>query len=205
MGSRLDALRAGLRDLGHIEGQNIRLTVRWNEGGLDQLSQLAAELLRNQPDVLVGAPVLAAVAAHKHTRTIPIVIANGSGPLQAGLANSYARPGGNVTGVVNLGEELTSTQLQLLKTIAPHTSNVGILTTGTAMIYDETLRDATRAASALNLQLVEVRVDTLDKLPRLASLCGKGNCNGLLVPSDPLLQNWRTQIVDTAAKQNLPA
>lgn len=89
MGSRLEALRAGLRDLGHIEGQNIRLTVRWNEGGLDRLSELAAELLSDRPDILVGAPVLAAVAAHKHTRTVPIVIANGSGPLQAGLAKSY--------------------------------------------------------------------------------------------------------------------
>ena len=122
--------------------------MRWNEGGLDRLSELAAELLRDRPDVVVGAPVLAAVAAHKHTNTVPIVIANGSGPLQAGLAKSYARPGGNVTGVVNLGEELTSKQLQLLKTIAPNTSHVGILTTGTAIIYEETLRDATRAASA---------------------------------------------------------
>ncbi|MFZ0103347.1 MAG: ABC transporter substrate binding protein [Pseudolabrys sp.] len=91
MGSRLEALRAGLRDLGHFEGQNIRLTVRWNEGGLERLSELAAELLRDRPDIIVGAPVLAAVAAHKHTRTVPIVIANGSGPLQAGLAKSYAR------------------------------------------------------------------------------------------------------------------
>jgi putative tryptophan/tyrosine transport system substrate-binding protein len=69
---------------------------------LDRLSELAAELLRDRPDVLVGAPVLAAVAAHKHTRIVPIVIANGSGPLQAELAESYARPGGNVTGVVTL-------------------------------------------------------------------------------------------------------
>jgi putative tryptophan/tyrosine transport system substrate-binding protein len=205
MGSRLEALRAGLRELGHIEGQNIRLTVRWNAGELDRLSDLAAELLRGQPDVLVGAPVLAAVAAHKHTRTVPIVIANGSGPLQAGIAESYARPGGNVTGVVNLGEELTSKQLQLLKTIAPGTSRVGVLTTGTAIIYEETLRDATRAASALNLKLVEVRISSLGDLPRLAALCGKGNCNGLLVTSDPLLQNWRVQIVSAASQQNLPA
>jgi putative ABC transport system substrate-binding protein len=205
MGSRLEALRAGLRDLGHIEGHNIRLTVRWNEGGLDRLSDLAAELLRDRPDVLVGAPVLAAVAAHKHTRTVPIVIANGSGPLQAGLAESYARPGSNVTGVVNLGEELTSKQLQLLKTIAPNTSHVGILTTGTAIIYEETLRDATRAASALNLKLIEVRVGTFEELTRLASLCGKGSCNGLLVTSDPLLQNWRVRIVEIVAEQKIPA
>ena len=110
-----------------------------------------------------------------------------------------------MTGVVNLGEELTSKQLQLLKTIAPSTSHVGILTTGTAIIYEETLRDAMRAASALDLKLVEVRIGTFDELPQLASLCGKSNCNGLLVTSDPLLQNWRVQIVDIVAKQKLPA
>src|SRR5262245_51389969 len=102
MGSRLAALRTGLRELGYIEGQNIRFEVRWNDGELDRLSDLALELLRDQPDVVVGAPVLAAVAAHKHTHSIPIVIANGSGPVQTGLAESYAHPGGNVTGVVNL-------------------------------------------------------------------------------------------------------
>ena len=110
-GTRFEALRAGLRELGYIEGQNLSLTVRWNEGELERLPELAAQLLREGPDVLVGAPVLSAVAAHKHTRSVPIVIANGSGPLQAGIAKSYARPGGNVTGVVNQGEELTSKQL----------------------------------------------------------------------------------------------
>jgi putative ABC transport system substrate-binding protein len=206
MGSRLDALRAGLRELGHIEGQDIRLTIRWNEGALDRLSDLAAELLRDRPDIIVCAPVLAAAAASKLTRTIPIVIASGAGPLQAGLAESYAHPGGNVTGVVNMAEELTSKQLQLLKTIAPNTSHVGLLTTGTSIIYKETMQDAMRAALALNLKLIEVRINTVDELPRLISLCGKGMCNGLIVTAaDALLQNWRVQIVEIAAKQNLPA
>ena len=93
----------------------------------------------------------------------------------------------------------------MLKTIAPGTSHIGVLTTGTAIIYEETLRDATRAASALNLKLDEVRIGSLGDLPQLATICGKGNCNGLLVTSDPLLQNWRVQIVSAALQQNLPA
>jgi putative ABC transport system substrate-binding protein len=203
-GTRFEALRAGLRELGYIEGQNLSLTVRWNGGGLDRLSDLAAELLGEGPDVLVGAPVLSAVAAHKHTRTVPIVIANGSGPLQAGIATSYARPGGNVTGVVNQGEELTSKQLQLLKTIAPGTANVGVLASGSAIIHEETWREATRAASGLNLKLIDVRIGSLGDLPRLETICGQGSCNGLLVTSDPLLQNWRAEIVGAAAQQKLP-
>ena len=129
---------------------------------------------------------------------------NGSGPLQAGIAKSYARPGGNVTGVVNQGEELTSKQLQLLKTIAPDTTNVGVLASGSAIIHEETWREATRAASGLNLNLIDVRIGSLSDLPRLETICGQGNCNGLLVTSDPLLQNWRAEIVGAAARQKLP-
>ena len=149
-------------------------------------------------------PLDSAVAAHKHTRTVPIVIANGSGPLQAGIAKSYARPGGNVTGVVNQDEELTSKQLQLLKTISPGTTNVGVLASGSAIIHEETWREATRAASDLHSKLLDVRIGSLTEFPRLEKVCGQSACNGLFVTSDPLLQNWRTQIVGTAARQKLP-
>ena len=202
-GTRFEALRAGLRELGYIEGQNLSLTVRWNEGGLDRLSDLAAELLGEGPDVFVGAPVLAAAAAHKHTRTVPVVIANGSGPMQAGLAESYARPGGNVTGVVNLGNELTSKQISLLKTIAPGVSHVGVLSSGASIVHEETWRDAARAASALGLKLIDVRISTPSDVPRLKSACGNGNCHGLLVMTDPVLQNLRAEIIGIAAQLKL--
>jgi putative tryptophan/tyrosine transport system substrate-binding protein len=204
-GTRFEALRAGLRELGYIEGQNLNLTVRWNEGEVDRLPDLAGELLRNKPDVFVGAPVLSAAAAHKHTRTVPVVIANGAGPLQAGLAESYARPGGNVTGVVNLGNELTSKQISLLKTIAPGVSHVGVLSSGASIVHEETWLDARRAASALGLKLIDVRISTPSDVPRLKSACGNGNCHGLLVMTDPVLQNLRAEIVDVAAQLKLPS
>ena len=204
-GARFEALRAGLRDLGYVESGNLSLSVRWNEGGLEHLPELAAELLRGNPDVLVVAPVLSALAAHKLTRTVPIVVTGGAGAVQTGLAQSLAHPGGNVTGAMNQGEELTSKQIELLKEIAPGISRLGVLTTGQSLVHDETWRDAMRAARALKLKLIEVRVGKPGDLAWLASICGKGNCQGLLVLLDPALINWRAQIINSVARLHLPA
>lgn len=204
-GTRVEALRAGLRDLGYVEGGNLKLSVRWNEGSAERLPDLAADLLREKPDVLVAAPVFSAAAAHKHTRTVPIVIASGSGAVQIGIAQSLARPGGNVTGVSHQGEDLTQKQVELLKTIAPDISSVGFLTTGKSFIYEEQKRHVMRAAEVLRLRFIEVRIGTAADLGRLASMCGKGGCEALLVATDPTLTNLRAQIYDWATRLRLPA
>ena len=204
-GARVEALRAGLRELGYVEGRNLNLSVRWNEGGAERLPDLAAELLREKPDILVAAPVFSAAAAHKRTRTVPIVIAHGAGAVQIGIAQSLAHPGGNVTGVTHQGEDLTQKQVELLKTIAPGISSVGFLTTGKSFIYEEQRRHTMRAAEVLKLRFIEVRVGTAADLERLASMCGKGGCEVLLVATDPSLTNWRAQIYDWATRLRLPA
>lgn len=204
-GTRVEALRGGLRDLGYVEGKNLKLLVRWNEGGAERLPDLAAELLREKPDVLVAAPVFSAAAAHKRTRTVPIVIASGSGAVQVGIAQSLARPGGNVTGVSHQGEDLTQKQIELLKAIAPDISSIGFLTTRTSFIYEEQRRHVMRAAEVLKLKFIEVRIDTAADLGQLASMCGKGGCEALIVATDPTLTNLRRQIYDWAAKLRLPA
>lgn len=204
-GARVEALRARLRDLGYREGRNLKLSVRWNEGSAERLPDLAAELLRDKPDVLVAAPVFSAAAAHKHTRTVPIVIASGSGAVQIGIARSLAHPGGNVTGVSHQGEDLTQKQVELLKTIAPSISSIGFLTTGKSFIYEEQRRHVMQAAEALRLRFIEVRIGTAAELGRLASMCGKGGCEALLVATDPTLTNLRSQIYDWATQLRLPA
>ena len=204
-GARFEALRATLRELGYVEGKNLGLSVRWNEGSLERLPDLAAELLRERPDVLVTYPVLSAVAAHKHTRTVPIVLAGGAGAVKVGIAQSLARPGGNVTGVEAQSEELTEKQLELLKTIAPKVSRVGVLNTGKYLFHAEAWHSATRAAQALKITLIDVCVGTADDLTRLATVCGKGGCDGLYVMPDPLTINWRAQIIDQVAGLRLPA
>jgi putative tryptophan/tyrosine transport system substrate-binding protein len=204
-GARVEALRARLRDLGYVEGANVRLSVRWNEGGAERLPDLAAELLREKPDVLVAAPVFSAAAAHRHTRTVPIVIASGSGAVQIGIAKSLAHPGGNVTGVSHQGEDLTQKQVELLKTVAPHISSIGFLTTGKSFIYEEQKRHVMRATDMLRLGFIEVQIGSATDLGRLASMCGKGGCEALLVATDPTLTNLRAQIYDWATRLRLPA
>jgi putative ABC transport system substrate-binding protein len=203
--TRVEALRAALKLLGYVEGQNLTLSVRWNEGGVDRLPDLAAELLRGQPDVFVAAPVRAAVAVHKLTRTVPIVMSSGSGALQAGIAESLARPGGNVTGVTNQGDELTPKQMELLKIMVPSLSRVAVLSTGVSAAYDRTWRDAQLTAQTMKLKLIEVRIGAPADLTRLESSCGKGACQALLVLLDPQLFNWRAQIIRSAAQSRLPA
>jgi len=205
LGARLEALRAGLRVLGYVEGKNLNLSVRWNEGGLERLPDLAAELLRDKPDVIVASPVLSAAAAHKHTQTVPIVIANGAGAVKVGLAQSLARPGGNVTGFENQGQELTPKHIELLKTLVPAMSRLGVLNTGKYLYHDEAWRAAAQTAKVLKLTLIDLRVEALGDLARIASACGKGGCDALYVMTDPNFINWRAQIIEQAAQLRLPA
>ena len=205
LGSRLEALRAGLRDHGYVEGKNLRLSVRWNEGSLERLPELAAELLREKPDVFVGGPVLSAAAAQKHSRTVPIVLMWGAGATKIGLAKSFARPGGNVTGFETQSEELITKHMELLKAIAPGVSRVAVLNTGRYLFHDEAWRAMTQAAQKLKVELVDVRVSEPGELARIESNCGKSGCNGLYVMPDPILINWRAPIIEQAARLRLPA
>ena len=203
--SRLEVLRAGLKELGNVEGKNLSLSVRWNEAGPERLPDLAAELLRDKPDVLVASNVLGAQAAFRHTRTVPIVLAGGAGAVKVNLAQSLARPGGNVTGVTSMGDELASKRIELLKTIVPGLSRLGVLTTGKSPVHDENMRGAMKAARVLKLKLIEVRVNAPGDLARLASICGKGACQALFLEQEGELSNWRAQIIDSAAQLRLPA
>jgi len=205
LGARFEALRAGLRELGYIEGKNLSISIRWNEGGLERLADLAEELLRTKPDVLVVAPVVAAAAAQKHTKTVPIVIASGGGVVKIGLAQSLARPGGNVTGLENQAEELVQKHIELLKTIGPGITRLAVLNTGKYVFHDEAWRAAAQAAQVMKVTLIDVRVGAPRDLARLASICGKEGCGGLYVMTDPLLTNWRAQIIEEAFRLRLPA
>ncbi len=115
----LEALRAGLRALGYIEGQNITVEARWANGRIEHLPQLAAELVRLPVDVLCTAGGQASGAAKQATATIPIVFANVAFPDQIGLVASYPRPGGNITGVAFIDPEYGK-RLELLKEVYPN-------------------------------------------------------------------------------------
>ena len=124
---RVGALRAGLRDLGYVEGKNIVIEFRWAEGNYERLPQLAAELVRLKVDVLVTAGTPSILAAKSATTTIPIVMASGGDPVATGLVTSLARPGGNVTGMAGFSPELMVKRLELLKDVFPRARQVAVL------------------------------------------------------------------------------
>ena len=170
--TRVAALRASLGELGYVEGKNLVLVIRWNdEGSQERLPDLAAELLNENPDVFFCAPVLVAAAIQKLTQTVPIVFGNGNGSVKIGLAKSYARPGGNVTGFENQQDELIQKYLELLKTIAPKISRVAVLSSGLYNFHDEAWRALREAAPKLKLALIDVRAVALGDLSRLAATC----------------------------------
>jgi putative ABC transport system substrate-binding protein len=195
----------GLKEHGYVEGRNLSLLVRWNEGNLERLPDLAAELLREKPDAFVCAPVLAAAAVQKHSRTVPVVLGYGAGAVKIGLAKSFARPGINVTGLETQTEDMIQKHMELLKTIVPGVSRLGVLNTGRYLFHDEAWRAAAEAAQAMKLALIDVRVSAPADLVRLASSCGNGACDGLYVMPDPNLINWRAPIIEQAARLRLPA
>jgi len=198
---RFEALRAGLKERGYVEGRNLVLSVRWNEAGLDRLPGLAAKLMDEKPQIFACGPVLAAAAAQQATRDVPIVAMWGAGLVKTGLAKSFARPAGNVTGLETQTEDLIPKHLELLKTIAPRVSRVAVLNTGKYLFHQEAWRAAAEASRVLRLELIDVRIAAPGDVGRLA----RTGCNGLYVMPDPQLVNWRAQIIAEAARLRWPA
>jgi putative tryptophan/tyrosine transport system substrate-binding protein len=124
---RVEAFRQGLRDLGYVEGKNIAIEYRYADARFDKLPALADELIRLKVDVLVTTATPAAQAAKNATRTIPIVFLGMADPVAAGLVNSLARPGGDVTGFTNIAPVLAGKRLELLKETVPKLSRVAVL------------------------------------------------------------------------------
>ena len=160
--ARAEAIRVALRELGHIEGQNIAMEYRYGEGKRDRDLELAAELVRLKVDIIVVAGGASWVRAAKNaTKTIPIVmVGSGDDPVEAGLIESLARPGGNVTGLTNLSPELAGKRLELLKEAVPKVARVAVLydpsSRGSIFEMKEVLPVAARALK-VTLRSWEVR------------------------------------------------
>ena len=179
---RSEPLRLALRELGYIDGQNISTEYRYSEGKNDRLPELAAELVRLKVDIIVTGGVPLIRAAKNATKTIPIImLGQGSDPVEAGLVDSLARPGGNITGLTNLGRELGGKRLELLKEAVPKVARVAVLyepAVGSVREVKEILPVAGRALG-LTIRFWEVRAaDDFDSV--LAAL-NKQHPDGLYV------------------------
>ncbi len=200
-----DPFRQGLRELGYVEGQNLAVEYRSAEGKLERLPDLAAELVRLGVEVIVVVTTQATLAAKNATGTIPIVMANAGDPVGAGLVQSLARPGGNITGLSVLAPELSGKQLQLLKEVLPKVSRVAVLGNPGTPLYAVYLPETRAAGRALGVQLHLLEVRGPDEFEGAFGAATKGRAGGLLVLADPLMTAHRTRVVALAAKHRLPA
>jgi putative tryptophan/tyrosine transport system substrate-binding protein len=182
--TRSEPIRRALRELGYIEGQNITIDYRYAEGKLDRISELAAELVRLKVDIIVAAGGTRLILAAKNaSKTIPVVmIGAGVDPAETGFVESLARPGGNVTGLTNLGQELGGKRLELLKEAVPKVARV-------AVVYDPTIPVNARevkevlpvTAPALGLTVRSWEVRDVDGLERIFAALNKQRPDGLYV------------------------
>ena len=195
----------GLRERGYVEGQNITIESRVSEGKYERLPDLAAELAGLAVDVIV-VPAVAPVFAAKHaTRTIPIVMADSTDPVEAGLVASLARPGGNITGLSLLSSEIPGKQLQLLKEIVPEVSRVAVLWNPTNQANGRMLEAAKAAAQSLAVELQALEARAPDDFENAFAAMTSEGAGALLVLRDGMLLLHRQRLLDLAAKRRLPA
>jgi ABC-type uncharacterized transport system substrate-binding protein len=204
-GTRIDAFRQGLRELGYVEGKNIIIEWRSAEGKLDHLPALAAELVRLKVDVIVTGGGRATRTAKEATNTIPIVMAQVPDPVGDGFVASLARPGGNITGLSALGPELSGKRLELLKETIPKLSRVAVLGTSTTPGNAQQLREVELAAEALKVKLQFLDVLDPKDIETAFRVASKGHAEGVLVLSASVFVSRQTPVLDLAQKNRLPA
>jgi len=206
--ARADGVRLALRERGYVDGQNIAIEYRYGEGKSDRFSELAAELMRLKVDIIVVAGGSVWVrAAMNATKTIPIVMVGiGIDPVEAGLVESLARPGGNVTGVTNLDRELGGKRLELLKEAVPKLARIAVFY---APGNPSTVRDVKEvlpvAARALRLTLQPWEVRSAEDLERAFAALSKERPGGLYSAGGPLMRANQKRIVGFALKSRLPS
>ena len=200
-----EAFRNDLRQLGYVEGRNIRYEYRFADGFLDRLPRLAEELVRLNPTVIVSAPVPANIAVHNATKTIPIVMSTGADPVGFGLVQSLSHPGGNVTGLTNFAEALAAKQLDLMRELQPGLTRVAVLINVENPLHVPQWRETQDAAARASITLVPYEFHKPDDFELAFTAFVQAKAEALLVPPDTTFSNHRRRIVQLAAKAKLPA
>jgi putative ABC transport system substrate-binding protein len=191
----------GMRDLGYVEGKNIAFVYRTTEGRPERYADLAAELVRLKVDVIVADTTIAGRALKKATNTIPVVMTSSTDPVADGLVASLARPGGNVTGLTNVGGELGGKLLELLKEITPRLSRVAVL--GTSEVF---FKEAELSARVLGIQLLPPLVKVPDDIDGAFRTITKERANGLLMRLQPsLFSAHYKRVAELTASNRLPS
>jgi putative ABC transport system substrate-binding protein len=202
---RLTAFRQTLRELGYLEGQNIVIEPRYAGGNFQQLPELAAELARVKVDILVVAGAPASHAARKTTSVIPIVMVGVADPVGLGLADSLARPGGNITGLSDFNAGVVAKRLELLREVVPSASRVAVLVNPTNPSNPLQLKLTQAAASTLGVRLLPLEAKSAEEIDRAFAAMRTERAEAVIVIGDPMFGSHRRRLIDLSAKRGLPA
>jgi putative ABC transport system substrate-binding protein len=201
----LEAFRQGLRDLGYVEGKNIHLELRWDEGNPDPWAELAGELVRLKVDVILAGHGVAALGAKQATTTIPIVIgAAGGDPVAAGLVTSLARPGGNITGLAFYGSELSPKRLELIKETLPRLSRAAMIWHPFALNLEVGLKEIRDTAQSLGLTLQSLEVRQREDFDGAFQAARQKKAGAMLISQGAFFGTHRAYIADLGLKHRLP-
>jgi putative tryptophan/tyrosine transport system substrate-binding protein len=194
----------GMRELGHVEGRDFVMEWRFAEGRPELYSELAAELLRLNVDVIVLGTQTALPALRQATTTIPIVMGTSTDPVGMGYVASLARPGGNITGLAGSSDDTTPKQLELLLRAAPKVTRVGILVNPETPTHPAILKIAQASAESAGRALVPVEMRNPDDLANAFAMLANERAGALMVPGSAYFFSQRQRIAEFALKAGLP-
>jgi putative tryptophan/tyrosine transport system substrate-binding protein len=201
----IEAFRQGLRERGYVEGQNIALEILWLGGLSGQIPKRLADSTRPNVDVIITSDTASTRAARKATSTIPIIMANtGADPVAEGLVASFARPGGNITGLTNMSIDLAGKRLELLKETARKSSRVAVLVDPSRPRAAE-VKEIQDAGHALGVQIQSPTVKGPDDFKDAFQSATKGRADALMIVSGGVFNAHRPLLIELAAKSRLPA
>ena len=201
--SRIEGLRAGLRDLGYVEGKNITIEYRWADGKAARLPELAAELLKANVEVIVTHGPPAIRAATQATSSIPIVIAAVGDVLAAGFVTSLARPGGNLTGMSFFSPQLSAKRLELLKEAMPRASEAGVLLNPDNPVHGPAYEAMEKTAKSLKIRVQPFRVQSRPEFESAFAAMTKARLSTVALIEDPVFNTNFKPLAELAAKHRM--
>jgi putative tryptophan/tyrosine transport system substrate-binding protein len=205
VGHRLTAFHQGLKEAGFVEGQNVAIEYRADEGQTDRLPLLVADLLRRQVALIVGFNTPSALAARGATTIVPIVFVTGGDPVRVGLVANLNRPGGNVTGVSFTSVELAAKQLGLLRELRPGATRIAVLVDPKFPTTEQFVSDLRAAGSAVGQQLIVLDVSSDREIETAFTTLVQRGAGALLWGTGEFLLSERERVVALAARHGIPA
>jgi len=199
------AFHQGLSETGYVEGQNVAIEYRWAEGRYDRLPALAADLVGRKVDVIAADAVTSTRAAKDATSTIPVVFISGSDPVERGLVASFARPGGNLTGLAMMVAELAPKRFELLSEMVPQASIIALLVNPNNVQTDGVIKGVREAARAKAVQLQILKASTEGEIDAAFGTLMQLQADALVVGRDVFLYSRREQLVALAVRYRIPA